>query len=123
MKIDITEINGVGIAHIISETTIIADTQDALDILMDCNEKGADNLILHEDNLDPDFFELATGVAEDVFQKLSTYQVRLAIIGNFGNDENRSLEAFFEEPNRKGRINFVASLEEAKAALAPSKKD
>ncbi len=123
MKIEITEVNGVGVAHVISETTIISSTQDALDIMMDCSYQGADSLILHEDNLTPDFFELSTGVAGDILQKFSTYNCRLAIIGNFEDVESKSLSAFIAESNRMGRIHFVASLEDAKEVLAPSKKE
>jgi len=37
MRIDLIEINGVDIAEIISEEIEIKDTQDALDIIANCN--------------------------------------------------------------------------------------
>ena len=41
-------------------------------------ERGG--LLLHESQLGPIFFDLATGLAGEVFQKFTNYRVRLALV-------------------------------------------
>lgn len=117
MKIEITEINGVSVAEIISEAVEIKDAQDALDIMMNCIYQGAESIIVQEKNLLPEFFELKTGMAGEILQKFSTYNAKLAIVGNFENVSSKSLKDFIYESNKIGRINFVNSLNEAKKTL------
>jgi hypothetical protein len=117
MEIQISQINGIGIAEIISEDIVIKETQDALDIMADSNYQGAWKIIIHQKNIIPDFFDLKTGIAGDILQKFSTYNVQLAIIGDFSKYSSKSLKDFIFESNKHGRINFVNSIEEAKERL------
>jgi Domain of unknown function (DUF4180) len=41
---------------------------------------GADGLILTESDLEPEFFDLSTGLAGELFQKLTNYQLRTALV-------------------------------------------
>jgi Domain of unknown function (DUF4180) len=41
---------------------------------------GADGLLLTASDLEPEFFDLRTGVAGDLFQKLTNYKVRTALV-------------------------------------------
>jgi hypothetical protein len=118
MKIEISQINGVEIAEITSEEILIHEVQDALDIMADCGYQGSTKIILQEKNILPAFFDLKTGIAGEILQKFSTYQVQLAIVGNFSNHTSKSLNDFIFESNKYGRISFVSSIEEAKKRLA-----
>lgn len=118
MRIDLTYINGIFIADVISEGVIIHETQDALDLMADCGYQGARSIIIQEKNIIPDFFDLKTGIAGDILQKFSNYDVRLAIVGDFSRYTSKSLRDFVRESNRVGRINFVSTLQEAKDKLA-----
>jgi len=118
MKIKISQTDSTSIAEIISEDIIIKEVQDALDLMANCSYQGSSNIIIHEKNIISDFFDLKTNIAGDILQKFSNYDVRLAIIGNFSNLSSKSLKDFIYESNRVGRINFVSTLNEAKAKLA-----
>lgn len=118
MRIELTNINGKGIAEIISDTIEVSNTDDALDILGNCGYQGADNIILHEQNIIPDFFDLKTKLAGEILQKFSTYHVRLAIVGDFSQYTSQSLKDFIYESNKGGRINFVSTVAEATEKLA-----
>ncbi len=113
MTIEILHINGQQIAEIRSEKVLIHETQDALDIMANSVYRGSVNLILYEHNLTPAFFDLKTGIAGDILQKFSNYNIRLAIIGDFSNTSSKSLKDFIYESNKLGRINFVSSREKA----------
>jgi hypothetical protein len=117
MKIEISEINGISIAEIISDSILIKKTQDALDIIAESNYRGSWKMIIHEKNVISDFFDLKTGIAGEILQKFSTYNVQLAIVGDFSKYSSKSLADFIYESNKLGRINFVNSIGEAKDRL------
>ena len=113
MGIDITQINGAHIAEVKSAEVLIREPQDALDLMASCGYMGSAKIIIHEINLTPGFFDLKSGIAGEILQKFSNYGVHLSIIGDFSKYPGKSLKDFIFESNKAGRINFVASREEA----------
>ncbi len=94
MKIEIHQINDQQIAEVVSETTVIATTEDGLDLLGNLYFQGFDKVILHEKNITPDFFDLKTGIAGEILQKFSNYRVQLAIVGDFSAYPSQSIRDF-----------------------------
>ncbi len=117
MNITITNDNGTGLAQVQPDELTIHSVQDALDLMANCGYQGASKIILHEQNLAPAFFDLKTGVAGEILQKFSNYDVFLAIVGDFAKYSSKSLRDFIYESNKTGRINFVSTVEEAKEKL------
>jgi hypothetical protein len=117
MKIDLIDKNGTCIAVLKSDKVEITDSQDALDIMANCSYQGAGMIIIHEKNVVSDFFDLKTGIAGEILQKFSTYNVKLAIVGDFSNYTGKSLKDFIYESNKTGRINFVNDINQAIEAL------
>lgn len=117
MKIELIEKEGTFIAEVISDALLINDAQDALDILGNCGYQGAEGIIMLEGQFSPDFFDLKTGMAGEVLQKFSTYNMRLAIVGEYAKFTSSSLRDFIYESNKTGRISFVNSADEAKTVL------
>lgn len=101
-----------------SQDIIFDNAEDAAELLMNCLYQDSDSIILYEYNLPAAFFDLKTKLAGDILQKFSTYNGRLAIIGDFSKYDSKSLKDFIYESNKQGRINFVATMEEAEAALS-----
>jgi hypothetical protein len=122
MRIDLVEINGFCIAELISDKIEINDSQDVLDIMANCSFQGARKIIIHEMNVITDFFDLKTGIAGEILQKFSTYNVKLAIVGDFSKYPSKSLRDFIYESNKIGRINFVNTVNQAKEALVKNEK-
>lgn len=118
MKIEVINIEGNSVAEVVSDGIEIRNTDDALDIMGNCSHQGAGGIVIHERNIVPEFFDLRTGIAGDILQKFSTYGMRLAIVGDFSKYTSKSLRDFIYESNKVGRINFVSSMEEARATLA-----
>jgi len=117
MEIDIIEINGKNIAVLRSLGVMIQETQYALDLVAEASFLNSHKIIIKEDQVTPAFFELKSGIAGEILQKFSTYNVQLAIIGDFSKYTSKSLRDFLFESNKFGRINFVSSFEEAKEKL------
>ena len=91
------------------------DISEALSVCL-----GAGGIILGEDDLGPEFFNLRSGLAGELFQKCMNYRVRVAIVvpdpGAYG---ERFAELAYEHSSH-GMIRFVGSAEEAKTWLGAS---
>jgi hypothetical protein len=120
--VQIIEFTNLKIAELMADGILINETQDALDIMAECNYQDAGNILLYKHNLNPDFFDLKTGIAGEILQKFSNYRVRLAIIGDYSTYNNKSLRDFIYESNKAGRIIFASSKEEAISRLTSLKK-
>ncbi|MBN2007773.1 DUF4180 domain-containing protein [candidate division KSB1 bacterium] len=113
MELRIHDTNGKKIAEIISDEVIINTVQDALDIMGNANYQDALNIILYEKNIIPAFFDLKTGLAGEILQKFSNYNMKLALVGEFGKYTSNSLKAFIIECNRGNRVFFVDDFQTA----------
>ena len=111
-------INGDTIAELSATGVVISTTQQFLQMMMDC---GAEGIIIHQRNIDERFFDLRTGVAGEMLQKVVNYRLRLAIVGDFSIYESNSLKAFILESNRSNTIMFVSTIEEALKKLGDKK--
>jgi len=118
MKIEIHISGDIKMAEVISEDYIISKVEDGGDLLGNLYYQDFDRIILHEENIIPDFFDLKSGMAGEILQKFSTYRVRLAIVGDFTKYSSKSLQNFIYESNRGRQVLFVASLLEAIKGLS-----
>jgi len=110
--------NDVKIAELKNAGMQIETIEDAVDLLGNADYQGARRVIVHQNQLHPDFFELRTGLAGEILQKFSNYRMKLAIIGDFDHLESKSLRDFIRESNRQGNILFVRTPDEAIKKLA-----
>ena len=118
MEIETHLVNDIRIAEVVSESKIIGNVQDGLDLLGNLYYQDFDRIIVHEKNIAPEFFDLKTGIAGEVLQKFSTYRVRLAIVGDFSKYPGKSITDFIFESNKLGHVNFVPSVAEAIVRLS-----
>jgi hypothetical protein len=74
--------------------------RDGVDLIAEA--QGADLIAIPVERLDPDFFQLRTGVAGQILQKFATYGRRVAIVGDISRqvEESRALHDFVAEANR-----------------------
>jgi hypothetical protein len=99
--------------HVITELTdngiLLKEAQDFLDLAANCPSR---NIVLHKENIVPEFFDLKTKIAGNVLQKASNYRIRLGIVGNFKNISSKSLRDFIYESNKTEEIVFKENIEE-----------
>ena len=117
MNIHIQQINNTPIAFILSGNVEINNVDQALDLLGNASHKGVYKIVLNASQITPLFFDLKTGIAGDILQKFSNYNMQLAIVGDFSRYESKSLADFIRESNKAGRIFFVNTMEEATEKL------
>ncbi len=112
MEIKIHTIDNRKIAEIISDNIVLQTVEDAVDLIGNMSYQGFDKLIIHEENIISDFFELKNKIAGNILQKFSQYSMPLAIIGDFEKYESKSLNDFIFESNKGKQINFVTTIED-----------
>jgi hypothetical protein len=105
-----TKFHENGIVEITDHNVIIKDVDDVLNLF--CMD-GCTTIMIKKENIINDFFNLSTGIAGEILQKFSTYDMRMAIIGDFDNIKSKSLNDFICESNKIKRIIFVKTVEEA----------
>ena len=113
MKIISHVLNNTKIAEVTSDGLLIKTTADGLTLLGDLYYQGFDGIVMHENNITSGFFDLKNGMAGEILQKFSTYRVRLAIVGDFGKYNSKSLSDFIYESNKGRHTIFVNSTNEA----------
>ena len=104
------DINGHVVAELNTGGVTLASAQDFLQVIMN---SSAERFILHQRDIDERFFDLRSGLAGEMLQKIVNYRLRLAIVGNFSIYESKSLKAFIHESNRSNTIAFVDTIEDA----------
>lgn len=102
-----------GIAELLATHQVIDNVENALEVIGNISYQGYTKLIVHKHHLSTDFFELKNGLAGEILQKFSTYQIRMAIVGDFSNLLSKSLRDFIYESNKQKNILFLSSKEEA----------
>lgn len=82
MNIEHLKENGLDIAVVSGDETIISDVQSALDLMMTVRyDTGADRIAIDKACIAEDFFILSTGLAGEILQKFINYRVKAAIWG------------------------------------------
>jgi len=89
---------------------IISTPSEFLDLMMNC---PTEIIVLDKEALHKGFFELRTGLAGEILQKISNYRKRLVVLGSFDNIESKSLNDFIYESNKTGKAVFTETIEEA----------
>jgi hypothetical protein len=100
-------LNGVSVLEVQEEAVVINRVQDLLDIVSDYSIK---KVIIAKHNINPALFDLETGYASELLQKLTGYKICLGIVGDFENVENKALRDFIYVSNQARRLVFKASV-------------
>jgi hypothetical protein len=98
------------IVEIVDDTLLIKEADDILTLFFANNFS---TIIIRKENIIDDFYNLSTGIAGEILQKVSNYRKWMAIIGDFENIKSKSLRDFIHESNKTRQILFVKTVEEA----------
>lgn len=101
-----------GVLSVLDEGDI-STAGDFLDTLM---SSPSPTLVVQASLLPASFFDLKTGFAGEVLQKVSTYRRRLVLLGDFP-VTSKNLTAFIRESNATGQVVFVQNLDQGIALL------
>ena len=103
------------VAEVAANDMLLTVPEDANDLLGNAYYQGFDGMIISADKISPRFFDLKTRLAGEILQKFSTFQMRLAIVGDFSVFPSESLKSFIYESNRGSLIHFSPTTADAVA--------
>ena len=103
------------VAEVSANDMLLTVPEDANDLLGNAYYQGFDGMIISADKISPRFFDLKTRLAGETLQKFSTFQMRLAIVGDFSTFTSESLKSFIYESNRGNLIHFSPTTADALA--------
>lgn len=86
---------------------------DPVAALVACIEQGSRTLLLERDALPASFFDLSSGVAGELAQKLVNYGVRMAAVVPDLAAHSPRFREFVREANTGSQFHFYATREEA----------
>lgn len=119
MQIQVIEHKNKRYVHLKGDGLILQKPEDSSELVGHCFSEQADGLIIDQENIHPDFFDLKTKLAGEVMQKFSTYRLQLAVVGEFSKYESKSLSDFIYESNKVGHTVFAGNVDEALRLLKP----
>jgi hypothetical protein len=108
-------IHGKEIIEVQDSSLVIETSQQFLQYMMNL---PSDKVILRKENLHESFFDLRSGLAGEILQKVTNYAVTLGIVGDFSMYESKSLHAFIYESNKSNHVVFTATVENALSRLS-----
>lgn len=110
--------HGEQVAEVSINNPVIQTAQEFLEAMMNL---PADIIVIHQATLHESFFDLRSGLAGDILQKVVNYSRRLAIVGDFTHYTSKSLQDFIRESNRGNTVVFASTLHDAVEKLGIKK--
>lgn len=80
MKLVVHETEGTKYIEGPPGNSLLQNTGDIMDLLGACFEHRAHRILLHAENLTPNFFDLSSREAGEILQKLRTYNIQAAVM-------------------------------------------
>lgn len=109
MNLTIRDTSAGPVAILNRESPPVGTLQEALDLMAHADSLGARSIIVRQEHLVADFYDLKTRLAGDILQKFTNYGFRLAVVGAFSDLQSQSLRDFIYESNRRGQFLFLPS--------------
>ena len=109
MKVEFTRLDG--------DSPQIDSGSDAMDLIGKAFFEKTKTIVIEQAQLSPRFFDLSSGLAGDVLQKVSNYRMQLVIVGDFSGYESKSLRDFMYESNKNGQVIFAEDIERGLSML------
>ncbi len=100
-----------------SSEVLIRSERDFIELLTWGTNNQTDLYLLMDTNFIPTFYDLSTGLAGDILQKVSNYRVRLAIFGSFEMITSKRFREFINESNKGSSVRFFQEETKAQAWL------
>lgn len=117
MNYKLTTIRNQSFIECLPDGELIQNEPAILELIAGCGEYGTDLLMIHAENLPADFYDLKTGLAGTILQKLTNYWIRSAIIVSRAFVGKGHFYEMILETNRGRQFNFCYDRETAEKWL------
>ncbi|MBN1272390.1 MAG: DUF4180 domain-containing protein [Candidatus Aminicenantes bacterium] len=92
---------------------IVSSERDIVDLFGLSYEHDTNRFLFYESNFPADLFNLKTGLAGAVFQKIAVYHARAAVVLDSGEKKNKRFEEFMYECNKQNQVRFFTDTDAA----------
>jgi hypothetical protein len=118
MRLEVLVVQKRGQAFLegVSGKKLIENEKDAVELVGLCIENNATRILLHSDNLPAAFFDLKSGLAGMILQKLANYQMKAAVVLPMNPSKGRFGD-FVAETNRGKTFRVFQDRNEAERWL------
>lgn len=121
MDISVTTIDGQTIIEGTPGVRLLNSADDIVDLIGLSFEYSTRSLLLYAENLTEHFFDLSSGDAGVILQKLRNYHIRLAIVQPPGGAHQSSMfRQMAQEESKAGDFRIFDDKESAEAWLVPA---
>jgi hypothetical protein len=118
MDIQYIESDGVTFAEVTGEKKSIRDMASIMDLIGDIAfNHRCDKVLVDRKLIDESFFDLKSGFAGELTQKITNYRMKLAVVGDFSWVESLALKAYIYESNLGKTVRFTSDRDAAVAWL------
>ena len=122
MNVRIDKKGNSKVAVIESPDILINNTQDALDLMATIRHMyDCDKMVVNKSSVIESFFDLKTGIAGEILQKYTNYNMKIAMVGDFESYTSKSLKDFIYESNKGSQVFFLGDEKEAIERLHEAK--
>jgi hypothetical protein len=120
MAFTVEERQGRRIAVCPADGPLVRSGRDATDLIGETRSVNATILAVPIARLDPEFFQLRSGIAGEFVQKFVNYGVHLVVLGDTSElaSQSKALHDFIYESNQGGSTWFLANMQELEERLA-----
>ncbi|AOP36408.1 hypothetical protein A0128_20555 [Leptospira tipperaryensis] len=87
---------------------LLEDPNSFLEIVF---STSSETIVFSKSNFHEKFYELKSGFAGEILQKITNYKLRMIILGDFSGYESKSFKDFVYESNQNGKVIFISDLE------------
>ncbi len=109
-KYKIHTINHNEIIEVQDKSLVIDTAHQFLELMFNL---PSDRVVFSKENFTESFFDLRSGLAGEILQKVSNHAAKLGIVGDFSVYESKSLRDFIYESNKSNNVVFVSTVEDA----------
>ncbi|MFO7170188.1 MAG: DUF4180 domain-containing protein [Chloroflexota bacterium] len=118
MQLRLVEESGVAFVEGVPGEAFMAAAEDVSRVIEVCFAEGAAAALLYAANLPPAFFDLSSGQAGTILQKLRNYGIRLAVVGGDAAAPTARFREMEAEERRGGQFGLFETREAAAGWLA-----
>lgn len=113
----VSRYRGVEYAEGLAGERVLQKGDDSVDLIGFCIENGTSRVLLFAENVADDFFDLRSGIAGVVLQKLRNYQIKLALVLPSEASSKGRFGEMVREENRGQDFRVFEDADEARAWL------
>ncbi len=117
---ELLELGGERVLRYAADDPVLDGEQRASDLVGDALSSRATMIAVPVDRLGADFFQLRSGLAGAIVQKVVVYHLNLAVVGDVSAhlEASEALRDWVRECNRGDDVCFVPSFDDLAARLA-----